>query len=226
MIDVEDKIRDILTRCSEDMSPRRCKREERKKEEGINEKKSCCWCAGVNKGLPDDFTWPRGFGVGGNGNVSRLSEGKTINVPPITANPSSLTAFENSFSYVDINVTQKSVLSEQAHSQGKTENYVIPSVNSSKKSQVSLDLQKKRLFIQTEKDRQELERMKEDLEKKELKEAELAAAADEENDDTNRSVSSKVKADVKEFTHFIFAIPPKRMMIISSSNHFLLKHLL
>ncbi|KAG5869993.1 hypothetical protein JTB14_008149 [Gonioctena quinquepunctata] len=84
--------------------------------------------AGVNKGLPDDFTWPRGFGVGGNGN--------------------------------------------------------------------------------TEKDRQELERMKEDLEKKqkekeienrmkilqlehELKEAELAAAADEENDDTNRSVSSK-----------------------------------
>ncbi|KAG5889233.1 hypothetical protein JTB14_006369 [Gonioctena quinquepunctata] len=65
----------------------------------------------------------------------------------------------------------------------------------------------KRLFIQTEKDRQELERMK-DLEKKqkekeienrmkilqlehELKEAEFAAAADEENDDTNRSVSSK-----------------------------------
>ncbi|KAG5864951.1 hypothetical protein JTB14_012463 [Gonioctena quinquepunctata] len=124
--------------------------------------------AGVNKGLPDDFTWPRGFGVGGNGNVSRLSE---------------------------------------AHSPGKTKNYVIPSVNSSKKSQVSLDLQKKRLFIQTEKDRQELERMKEDLEKiqkeienrmkilqleHELKEAELAAAADEENDDTNRSVSSKV----------------------------------
>ncbi|KAG5879626.1 hypothetical protein JTB14_025602 [Gonioctena quinquepunctata] len=116
--------------------------------------------AGVNKGLPDDFTWPRGFGVGGNGNVSRLSEGKTTNVPPITANPSLLPTFEKSFSYVDINVTQKSVLSERVHSPGKTENYVIPSVNSSKKSQVSLDLQKKRLFIQTEKDRQELGRMK------------------------------------------------------------------
>ncbi|KAG5898766.1 hypothetical protein JTB14_010976 [Gonioctena quinquepunctata] len=99
--------------------------------------------AGVNEGLPDDFTWPRGFGIGGNGNVSRLSEGKTINVPPITANPSLLPAFEKSFSYVDINVTQKSVLSEQAHSPGKNENYVVPSVNSSKKSQVSLDLQKK-----------------------------------------------------------------------------------
>ncbi|KAG5880187.1 hypothetical protein JTB14_036280 [Gonioctena quinquepunctata] len=109
--------------------------------------------AGVNKGLPDDFTWPRGFGVGGNGNVSRLSE-------------------------------------------------------------VSLDLQKKRLFIQTEKDRQELERMKEDLEKKqkeienrmkilqlehELKEAELAAAADEENDDTNRTSPSVMSIEEMEF---------------------------
>ncbi|KAG5863465.1 hypothetical protein JTB14_038303 [Gonioctena quinquepunctata] len=62
----------------------------------------------------------------------------------------------------------------------------------------------------TEKDRQELERMKEDFEKKqkeienrmkilqlehELKEAELAAAADADNDDTNRSVSSKSLRD-------------------------------
>ncbi|KAG5883582.1 hypothetical protein JTB14_014498 [Gonioctena quinquepunctata] len=82
--------------------------------------------AGVNKELPDDFTWPRGFGVGGNGNVTRLSEGKTINVPPITANPSSLPAFEKYCSYVDIHVTEKSVLSEQAHSPGKNENYVVP----------------------------------------------------------------------------------------------------
>ncbi|KAG5863469.1 hypothetical protein JTB14_036260 [Gonioctena quinquepunctata] len=116
------------------------------------------------KGLPDDFTWPRGFGVGGNGNVSRLSEGKTINVPPITANPSLLPAFEKSFSYVDINVTQKSVLSKQAHSPGKTENYVIPSVNSSKKSQVSLDLQKS-AYLSRQKRMARAERMKEDLEK-------------------------------------------------------------
>ncbi|KAG5885594.1 hypothetical protein JTB14_024775 [Gonioctena quinquepunctata] len=120
--------------------------------------------AGVNKGSPDYFTWPRGFGVGGNGNVSRLSEGKTINDPPINMNPFLLPAFD-----VDINVTQKSVLSEQAHSPGKNENYFVPSVNSSKESQVFLGLQKKRLFIQTERDRQELERMKEDFEKKQKK---------------------------------------------------------
>ncbi|KAG5889469.1 hypothetical protein JTB14_016575 [Gonioctena quinquepunctata] len=152
---------------------------------------------------------PNHFLVGcsnGDKTMAKLDNDAKI-VTPITANPSLLFALKKYFPYVDVNVT-----SEEAHSSEKNENYVVPSVSGSAE---------KRLLIQTVKDRQELKEKQIEIEirKKILqlehelkKEAELVAAA--ENDDTNRSVSSKVSKIDK---HYLVADWIKNINVVEPS---------